>query len=142
MYCTICLRITAKIQAKIEAQEADTSRSQSGRRKFVGRNHEEGHQRLVADFFSEDPVCNDQIFRIRYRMRRPLFLRIVHALGEWSPYFTRRRDGFSRQGLSPLQKCTAAIRMLSRGSPADAIDDMYRLVRVQQWSVWSGLQKG
>jgi hypothetical protein len=120
-------RITAKIQAKIEAQRAGTSRRRSGRRRFVARNHEQGHQRLVADFFSEDPVCNDQLFRTRYRMRRPLFLRIVHALGEWSTYFTRRRDGFYRQGLSPLQKCTAAIRMLTRGSPVDAVDEYVQI---------------
>ncbi|KAL6657902.1 hypothetical protein ACP70R_005682 [Stipagrostis hirtigluma subsp. patula] len=115
-------RITAKIQAKIEAQQVGTSCRRSGTRKFMGRNHEEGDQLLVADFFSEDPVCDEELFRTRYRMRRPLFLRIVHALGEWSPYFTRRRDGFSRQGISPLQKCTAAIRMLIHGSPADAVD--------------------
>uniref|UniRef100_A0A0A9GSX1 DDE Tnp4 domain-containing protein n=1 Tax=Arundo donax TaxID=35708 RepID=A0A0A9GSX1_ARUDO len=120
-------RITAKIQAKIEAQEAGTSCRRSGNRRFIGRNHEEGHQRLVADFFSEDPVCDDKIFRTNFRMRRPLFLRIVHALGEWSPYFTNRRDGFYRQGISPLQKCTAAIRMLSRGSPADAIDQYVQI---------------
>ncbi|CAL5086323.1 unnamed protein product [Urochloa decumbens] len=115
-------RIAVKIQAKIEAQRTGTSRRRSGSRRFVGRNHEQGHERLVAEFFSENPVCTDQLFRTRYRMRRPLFLRIVRALGEWSPYFTRRKDGFSRQGLSPLQKCTAAIRMLARGSPADAVD--------------------
>ncbi|RLN34264.1 putative nuclease HARBI1 [Panicum miliaceum] len=120
-------RITVKIQAKIEAQQTGTSRRRSGSRRFVGRNHEQGHERLVADFFSENPICNDQLFRIRYRMRRPLFLRIVRALGEWSPYFTRRRDGFYRQGLSPLQKCTAAIRMLARGSPADAVDEYVQI---------------
>ncbi|XP_062188824.1 uncharacterized protein LOC133892101 [Phragmites australis] len=120
-------RITAKIQVKIEAQQVGTSCHRSGSRRFIGRNHEQGHQQLVADFFSEDPVCNDQLFRTRYRMRRPLFLRIVHALGEWSPYFTRRRDGFYRQGLSPLQKCTAAIRMLSRGSLADAVDEYVQI---------------
>ncbi|KAL6657904.1 hypothetical protein ACP70R_005684 [Stipagrostis hirtigluma subsp. patula] len=120
-------RINVKIQAKIQAQQAGKSRRRSGNRRVIERNHEEGHQRLVADFFCEDPVHNDKLFRTRYRMRRALFLRIVRALGEWSPYFTKRTDMCYRQGLSPLQKCTAAIRMLVRGSPADAVDEYVQI---------------
>jgi hypothetical protein len=121
-------RIGVKIQAKIEAQQAGTSRRRSGfNRKFIERDHGEGHQRLVADFFSEDAVYNEKLFRTRYRMRRPLFLRIVRALGDWSPYFTKRTDICYRQGLSPLQKCTAAIRMLSRGCPSDAVDEYVQI---------------
>ena len=113
-------RITVKIQAKIEAQKAGTSHHPRGERKSLNRNHEGGHQRLVKDYFSQDPIYSDKQFRARYRMRKPIFLRIVHALGEWSPYFTNRRDASSRQGLSPLQKCTAAIRILVCGSLGDA----------------------
>ena len=74
-------RIGVKIQAKIEAQQAGKSRRRSGfNRKFIERDHGEGHQRLVADFFSEDAVYNEKLFRTRYGMRKPLFLRIVRAL--------------------------------------------------------------
>ncbi|WVZ66283.1 hypothetical protein U9M48_015526 [Paspalum notatum var. saurae] len=119
-------RISMKIQAKIKAQQAGTSRRRSGfNRRFIERDHGEGHQRLVTDFFSE--AYDEKRFRTRYRMRRPLFLRIVHALGEWSPYFTKRTDICYRQGLSPLQKCTAAIRMLSRGCPGDAVDEYVQI---------------
>ena len=52
-------------------------------------------------------------------------MRIVEALGVWSPYFRLRRDAFSKVGLSPLQKCTAAIRMLAYGSPADLMDETF-----------------
>uniref|UniRef100_A0A0A9BQ78 Uncharacterized protein n=1 Tax=Arundo donax TaxID=35708 RepID=A0A0A9BQ78_ARUDO len=58
-------------------------------------------------------------------MRKHLFLRIVEALGVWSPYFRLRRDAFGKVGLSPLQKCTAAIRMLAYGSPADLMDESF-----------------
>ena len=58
-------------------------------------------------------------------MRRHLFLRIVEALGNWSPYFRLRRDAFGKVGLSPLQKCTAAIRMLAYGTPADLMDETF-----------------
>ncbi|XP_015697999.2 uncharacterized protein LOC107305318 [Oryza brachyantha] len=53
-------------------------------------------------------------------MRRPLFLRIVDALGEWSSFF-------NRPGLMPIQKCTAAIRQLSNGSPADQLDEYIKI---------------
>ncbi|XP_037409075.1 uncharacterized protein LOC119271293 [Triticum dicoccoides] len=60
-------------------------------------------------------------------MRRPLFERIVHALGEWSPEFTQRRDALDREGLSPLQKCTSAIRQLAYGTPADILDEYLKI---------------
>jgi hypothetical protein len=52
-------------------------------------------------------------------MRRSLFLRIVDALSEWSPFFKLRYDATNRPGLSPIQKCTTAIRQLATGSTAD-----------------------
>ncbi|KAL6846224.1 hypothetical protein ACP4OV_023672 [Aristida adscensionis] len=67
------------------------------------------------------------MFRTRFRMHKHLFLRIVSALGQWSPYFTQRADCANRQGLSPLQKCTAAIRMLAYGTPADALDEYLKI---------------
>nr|BAC45073.1 ribosomal protein-like [Oryza sativa Japonica Group] len=88
-------RITVKIQSKIEAQKAGTSHHPRGERKSLNRNHEGGHQRLVKDYFSQDPIYSDKQFRAR-------------------------RDASSRQGLSPLQKCTAAIRILACGSLGDA----------------------
>jgi hypothetical protein len=32
-----------------------------------------------------------------------------------------------REGLSPIQKCTAAIKMLAYGTPADQLDDNLKL---------------
>ena len=32
-------------------------------------------------------------------------------------------DALNRQGLTPLQKCTAAIRQLANGSAADHLDE-------------------
>ncbi|XP_025625686.1 uncharacterized protein [Arachis hypogaea] len=56
-------------------------------------------------------------------MRRHVFLRIVDALLNVYPYFQQRIDAAGRRGLSPLQKCTAAIWMLAYGVAADAVDD-------------------
>ncbi|XP_020981451.1 uncharacterized protein LOC107493531 [Arachis duranensis] len=70
-----------------------------------------------------EPVYNANIFRRRFRMRSHVFLRIVDALSNVYPYFQQRVDAPERRGLSPLQKCTAAIRMLAYGVAAYAIDD-------------------
>lgn len=83
---------------------AGPSRHRSGPRMCIQRDHEAAHQCLVADYFAEDPLYSERMFRTRFRMRRDLLLRIVSALGEWSPYFTQRADCSNRQGLSPLQK--------------------------------------
>uniref|UniRef100_J3MLI2 No apical meristem-associated C-terminal domain-containing protein n=1 Tax=Oryza brachyantha TaxID=4533 RepID=J3MLI2_ORYBR len=112
-------RIDAKIIAKFDE---GPSRRISGQRKYINRNHEGAHEQLVADYFAEDPLYSDAMFRRRFRMRRHLFLHIVQELGRWSPYFTQREDCTRRLGHSPLQKCTAAIRMLAYGTAADALE--------------------
>lgn len=60
-------------------------------------------------------------------MSRPLFLHIIEELGKWSDYFTTRTYCTSRQGLTPLQKCTAAIRQLTNGSAADHLDEYLKI---------------
>ncbi|TVU38735.1 hypothetical protein EJB05_12120, partial [Eragrostis curvula] len=117
-------QIGVKLQAKIDAHQFGISPRRY--RKFVEKNHAEGHQRLITDFFSEE-VCDEKLFRSRYRLSRPLFLRIVRALGEWSPYFTQRTNVVQASGLSPVQKCSAAIRMLMHGTWEDAVDEYVQI---------------
>lgn len=56
-----------------------------------------------------------------------MFLTIVEDLGNWNKYFTLRIDALNRPGLSPLKKCTAAIRQLGNGSPADQLDEYLKI---------------
>jgi len=51
----------------------------------------------------------------------------VTALGAWSPYFTQRTDATNREGLSPLIKCAAAMRMLPYGTLADSLDENLKI---------------
>jgi hypothetical protein len=100
-------QIKAELEQKIEAEiEAESARSSIGRggytRRYINRDHEGDHNRLVAKYFSDSPLYTDNQFRRRFRMRRHLFLRIVEAPSVWSPYFRLRRDAFSKVGLSPL----------------------------------------
>ncbi|XP_048632399.1 putative nuclease HARBI1 [Brassica napus] len=60
-------------------------------------------------------------------MNKNLFLRIVHRLSTEIPYFRPSEDATGRGSLSPLQKCTAAIRQLAYGGAADMVDEYIRL---------------
>ncbi|XP_020257093.1 uncharacterized protein LOC109833716 [Asparagus officinalis] len=91
------------------------------------RDHGAAHQRLMADYFDESCTYSDMQFRRRYRMKRSLFLRIVDALSNYDNYFTLRRDNSKNLGLSPIQKCTAAIRMLAYGVAAEACDEYVKI---------------
>ncbi|XP_010484807.1 PREDICTED: uncharacterized protein LOC104763090 [Camelina sativa] len=77
------------------------------RRVHINRDREGGHLRLWNDYFSENPTYNQ----------------ILNGV----PYFKQRRDATGRLGLSALQKCTTAIRMLVYGCAADPVDEYLRL---------------
>ncbi|KAG2305248.1 hypothetical protein Bca52824_033899 [Brassica carinata] len=60
-------------------------------------------------------------------MSKALFMRIFHRLSTEVEYFAPTEDAAGRSGLSPIQKCTAAIRQLAYGSGADTVDEYVRL---------------
>ncbi|XP_042415432.1 protein ALP1-like [Zingiber officinale] len=119
----LMLLVLQQHQQLMEAYQRRDTR----RRRFLQRNTKAGHERLVNDYFSINSVFHDEIFRRRFRMRRELFLRIVNALENHSAFFQQRDDAVRRKGLSPLQKCTAAIRQLAYGVPADHLDEYLRM---------------
>jgi hypothetical protein len=124
--------LAAEVEANIDADvEADlvgnTNQCQRGTRWYIDRKREDANKRLEADYFCNNPLYSDSQFRRRFRMRRHLFKRIVHTLSEWSPYFRQRRDAFGKVGFSPLLKCTAVMRMVAYGTPADLLDEGLRI---------------
>ena len=90
---------------------------------YMERFREDGHQKLWNDYFSETPTYNPELFRRRFRMNKSLFLRIVQRLETNIPYFQQGTDCTRRSSLTPLQKCTAAIRQLAYGGAADSLDE-------------------
>ncbi|KAJ9543474.1 hypothetical protein OSB04_023181 [Centaurea solstitialis] len=104
----------------LQDEVEETSKIPRGPRKDRGR--EEGHNKLVADYFAEHPVYNDVDFDRRFRMSRRLFLRIVNDLDREQQWDARGVKGFS-----PLQKCVSAIRQLAYGSASDAFDEYLRM---------------
>jgi len=67
------------------------------------------------------------MFRRRYRMQKHVFLRIVGDLSSSDNYFTQRVDAANKEGISPLAKCTTAMRMLAYGVAADAVDEYIKI---------------
>jgi hypothetical protein len=111
-------------------------------RRYIPRPREAAHDDLFACYFSDKPIYTDEMFRRRFQMNRSLFLRIVEALGKWSSYFTKRTDCMGRDGLSPLQKCTAAIRMLAYGTPADELDENLKIAQSTALEILGKFAKG
>jgi len=121
-------QIETQIRAQIEAEQRGTSTQyRRFRRRHIERDRGAARDRLMSDYFVENPVYNDFQFRRRYRMKRHLFLHIVQTLSSWSPYFCQRSDAIGKVGFSPLHKCTVAMRMLAYGTPADMWDENLRI---------------
>uniref|UniRef100_A0A251VAE3 Putative harbinger transposase-derived protein n=1 Tax=Helianthus annuus TaxID=4232 RepID=A0A251VAE3_HELAN len=97
------------------------------RRAKFNRDQEAGHVKLVADYFADEPVYPAEIFRRRFRMSRPLFLRIAGDMAQSDPFFTLRNDARGQRGFSNLQKCTSAICQLAYGYAPDALDEYIRM---------------
>ncbi|KAG2208078.1 hypothetical protein INT47_010440 [Mucor saturninus] len=106
--------------------QSTTGGSVEGRR-VIDRDSESGYQRLLNDYFVENPVYGEKEFRRRFRMRKNVFLRIVDAITEHNPYFQRTPNAAGKMGLHPLQKATAALRQLCYGVSADTVDEYLRL---------------
>ncbi|KAI7953894.1 hypothetical protein MJO28_006441 [Puccinia striiformis f. sp. tritici] len=93
----------------------------------INRDRIEGNKRLIADYFSEQPVYNSRIFERRFRMSRGLFDRICVDLQQHDRFWRLKSDCCGKVGLSPHQKITSAIRQLAYGTSADSTDEYVRL---------------
>ena len=96
-------------------------------RQYRYRDRVSGHSRLLNDYFVENPVYDKTLFRRRFRLSRPMFLRILHTLQQRNQYFVQRRNAANTLGLSGEQKMTAALRMLAYGMSADSLDEYVRI---------------
>ena len=107
--------------------DQEVQKKKRKKRVHIERNREEGNVRLWEDYFSETPTYPSNLFRRRFRMNKPLFMRIFDRLSNEVEFFRQKEDALGRLSLSPLQKCTAAIRVLAYGNAADAVDEYLRL---------------
>ncbi|KAI5435309.1 hypothetical protein KIW84_021934 [Lathyrus oleraceus] len=94
-------------------------------------NYDQEFWELVEEEFMDDSDEEEQLQNERRSgsSSRPKRRTTVDrdALGNHDEYFQMRVDATGKMGLSPLQKCTSAIRMLAYGSPADLVDEYVRI---------------
>ncbi|XP_023755667.1 uncharacterized protein LOC111904092 [Lactuca sativa] len=97
------------------------------RRRYCHREREQGEARLMKDYFVDNPTYVEAKFHGKFQMQKPLFFRIVEAVTGNDRYFQQRRDATGKQGISPIQKCTATMRVLAYGTSTDALDEYLRI---------------
>ncbi|KAH9753307.1 dde tnp4 domain-containing protein [Citrus sinensis] len=93
----------------------------------IWRDRLAGYDRLFHDYFSKTSTYPPDKFRRRFRMNRPLFLRIKNSVEQHDSYFVQKRNYAGVLGLSSLQKISAAMRMLAYGVSDDSIDEYVRI---------------
>ncbi|XP_052627236.1 uncharacterized protein LOC111892461 [Lactuca sativa] len=99
------------------------------RRATLNRDHEEGHQRLVNDYFAENCVYQPNDFKRRFRLRKKCLRKDSQHYGSRVSYefFQMRYDARGKRGFTGLQKCVVAIKLMAMGESPDSDDDYMRM---------------
>ncbi|XP_057793122.1 uncharacterized protein LOC131009731 [Salvia miltiorrhiza] len=121
------IELQKQLLAHIYGQPAPDAGRVKRHRSYVHRDREEAHLRLMQDYFNDNLTYGPTFFRQRFRMQKELFLRIVEAVQGVDTFFHMTTDAIGRDSLSPLQKCTSAIRQLATGLSADTFDEYLRV---------------
>lgn len=96
-------------------------------RRTIPRDRYSGYFRLMQDYFIQQPVYGDNLFRRRFRMSKNMFNDICEAVAAANRYFRLTHNAAGQAGFSTIQKVTAALRMLAYGGPADSLDEYFRM---------------
>ena len=67
--------------------ERQVATKPENKRDYIERDREEGHIKLWNDKFSENEIFSTNQFRPRFRMKKPLYMRIVDRLSNEIPFF-------------------------------------------------------
>lgn len=79
----------------------------------------------MGEYFNDGCVYGDVEFLRRFRMPRSLFTRVFENIS-MRHFFVRITDALGRLSVHPLQRVTAALRMMAYGISSDAIDEYRR----------------
>lgn len=82
--------------------------------------------RLIEDYFCNNVKHSARDFERRFRIPIQIFDHLLTALNG-RPNFPRRSDGLQRKEIHPIQRTTAALRMLKYGVADDALDDYLKM---------------
>ncbi|KAL4577102.1 hypothetical protein LXL04_013205 [Taraxacum kok-saghyz] len=108
-------------------EEEGVVNSQPMTRQPIPRDRVGAHNRLIAHYFAPNCDYPPSVFRRRFRMHKPLFLRILNDVTANSNYMQQRSDATGSRGFSELQKCAVAIRQLAYGSVSDSWDEYFQI---------------
>jgi hypothetical protein len=101
--------------------------SRPGRRGNINRRRGVYAKLLFEDYWGPNPVYPQEHFKEVFRMPRALFDEVVSKITMHDIYFQQKRDVVRRLGFTPLQKCVAALRLLTSGVSPKELDDKYRM---------------
>ncbi|GJW66112.1 zinc finger, CCHC-type containing protein [Tanacetum coccineum] len=96
-------------------------------RNNITRDRSGAHERLVAAFFSEEPMYDEVKFWKTFQMARPLFNEIVTAVIDHDLFFCNNIDCTGKEGISGLLKCTSSIRQLAYDVHAEFLDEYMQI---------------
>ena len=96
----------------------------------IPRNQALGSVLLMKDYFAEVPTYSSHLFCRRYRMRRPLFVRIVEACKQNCLFFVQRRNAAGLLGFTSYQKISVAMRVIAYGVPAITTMSTFALAKI------------
>lgn len=111
----------------IFTDDAEKRESRGGSRPNINRKFRIGHQKLLNDYFTENPTYDEGTFLRRFRIPKSMFCQITHDLQGYDDFFTLCCDAAGKVGLTTIKKCTAALRMLAYGSSANSLDENIRI---------------
>ena len=74
--------------------DKEDSKERAPRRPNKERNHLEGHQKLMQDYFDNGSIYDDSDFERRFRMSNTLFLKIASDVESFCPYFVQKPVSF------------------------------------------------
>ncbi|KAJ9538905.1 hypothetical protein OSB04_031638 [Centaurea solstitialis] len=105
-------------------EESQGSVNMLNRRRHYKRDREALRQDTCDFTMIISPMC--QFMEVKY-FEDVFACEEISTLETHYPYFQQRVVAAGKKGLSPLQKCVAAIRQLAYGSPADHYDEYLRV---------------
>lgn len=118
----IASRTLPGFDASLQARKG----SQKGRSENRKRDFQAAFQRLWNDYFSDNPKYKDAEFERRFRLSKDVFVKIfdtIHGEG----IFKLRTDAAGKQGIHPIVRMAAALRMLAYGTAADSWDEYLQM---------------
>ncbi|XP_071704294.1 uncharacterized protein [Rutidosis leptorrhynchoides] len=114
-----------------EVEEQNEAQSSRRKRRYIRRDRIEAHNRLMNDYFVQNPKYPPEYFKWRYRMSQSLLEKIIEGIlsystrpdaPKWFTYFQQRPDARGVLGVSTILKVTTAIRQLAYGDSPDLFD--------------------